>query len=717
MSLLSELKRRNVFRVAVAYAVVAWVVIQVVDILAPRMALPEWVPGFVILMLVIGFPIALVFAWAYEITPEGLKKTKEVDTTVSVTANTGRKIDRMIIAALALAVTVLLVDRFAGRAVVAEPPGPQPAMLGASIAVLPFVNLSSDPEQEFFSDGISEELLNLLAQIPDLRVAARTSSFQFKGENQDVTEIGRQLNVAHVLEGSVRRSGGDVRITAQLIDADNGYHLWSDTYTRELEDIFRLQDEISGAIVGALREELGLDLRSGMARDVSTSNEEAYEAFLRGRHLVVQRTRPTIEAAIEEFRTAVTLDPEYALAHAELALAINFLDYQQYGDLSRPEILERGGPHVERALELDPGLAEAHAAQGHYQIAAQQPTRALTSLDRAVEINPNYAAAHNWRANILFDELGRYREALEEYEVALTLDPLSVPAQANVLRSLYTRRQVAEAEALFGKLRRIAPGLALFLKHEEVAQHGRFAEAAGILVEALREEPGAARFTYALGRLLGRLDLLDEAVRLVPEQNSFFFAAAGDPRAWLDATDRDLANEPDNLALLALRGTALAAMGDLEPASTVLEAVWDEVGHRVGQVGPFSALPAAALLHVRTERGEDPEPVRAAILENSDQLAAAGYRLAWRAGFAASAEYAAGREREAFAAIEEGGIGVEVPEGLAFFQSLYEDPAWSALREAREAALDRERAALLEQACGGAWSDVWRPLPQNCEGR
>ena len=272
--LIQELKRRNVIRVAVAYAVSAWLLIQVSDTVFPMLKLPEWTATFVAVLLIIGFPIALIFAWAYELTPEGIKLEKHVVRDESISHLTGRKLDFAVIATLVVALGYFAFDKFVLdpsrdaelMQTTAEVVIEQATETGKSgipdksIAVLPFVNMSSDPEQEYFSDGISEELLNVLAKIPGLRVAARTSSFQFKGENRDIIDIGQQLNVALVLEGSVRKAGLQIRITAQLIDARNGFHLWSETYDRELENIFAVQDEISAAIVGALKEHLGLQV-------------------------------------------------------------------------------------------------------------------------------------------------------------------------------------------------------------------------------------------------------------------------------------------------------------------------------------------------------------------------------------------------------------------------------------------------------------------------
>ena len=261
MGLLAELKRRNVFRVGVAYVLLAWVVIQVTDTVGPALNLPEWTLTVVTWFGVIGFPFALFFAWAFELTPSGIKREKDVDRTESVTHSTGRKIDFVIIGLLVVALLSVVIFDDSPPAVPGAKGGPVAETAAEpdanrsydSIGVLPFENMSSDPEQDYLSDGIAEELLNALAKLQNLQVAARTSSFAFKGQNQNITEIGSKLNVDTILEGSVRKSGDRLRITAQLIDTADGYHLWSETYDREVTDVFKIQDDITTAIVAALR--------------------------------------------------------------------------------------------------------------------------------------------------------------------------------------------------------------------------------------------------------------------------------------------------------------------------------------------------------------------------------------------------------------------------------------------------------------------------------
>jgi TolB-like protein len=270
-----------VFRVAFVYLLASWLILQIADLITPILGVPEWSSKLIFLLLILGFPFALILAWAYEMTPDGLKKEKNVDRDESITKETGRKIDFMIIGALVLALVYSVVFRNPGadfdRAI---SPIPVVAEDGIrSIAVLPLVNMSSDKETDYFSDGLAEELLNLLAKVDSLRVAARTSSFAYKGQNQNIQEIGKELNVGYLLEGSVRRSGDKVRITTQLVSVADGFHLWSETYDGELTDIFALQDEIATAVVKALRIEL---LDEEISPDRVAINPAAYDLFLRG---------------------------------------------------------------------------------------------------------------------------------------------------------------------------------------------------------------------------------------------------------------------------------------------------------------------------------------------------------------------------------------------------------------------------------------------------
>src|SRR5215831_5965707 len=323
-SLFAELKRRNVIRVAIAYVAVSWLALQAGALIFQAMDLPNTLLRGLVVVLVVAFIPTLVFSWVYELTPEGLKRESEVDRDESITHLTGRKLDYLVIGVLGAIVALLLVDKFvltprlAARAAANAPaasqtvvvqPASEPATEQASIAVLPFIDMSQSKDQEYFSDGISEELLNLLAKIPQLHVAARTSSFAFKGKQVEIPEIARQLRVAHVLEGSIRKAGDQIRITAQLIHAADGYHVWSQTWDRKLDDIFKIQDEIAGDVVNELKVSL-----LGEAPKARTTDPQAYALYLQAVQLGRQFTAESFTKSDALYRQVLAIDPGYAPA-------------------------------------------------------------------------------------------------------------------------------------------------------------------------------------------------------------------------------------------------------------------------------------------------------------------------------------------------------------------------------------------------------------------
>ncbi len=318
-SLFAELKRRNVVRVGIAYVILGWVIIQVADTVFPQFGFPEWTNQFVTIVIALGLPIALLLSWAFEMTPQGVMKTEEVDADASITHNTGQKLNVIIGAALVAALAFIAWQNMGpsadeGELVVTETPGVQ------TIAVMPFADMSAAGDQEYFGDGIAEELLNVLVKIDGLRVTSRTSSFAFKGQSGiSLAEIGKALNVDHVLEGSVRTSGDMVRITAQLIDVRTDTHLWSETYDRSISNIFAIQDEISHAIVDALKVTLGTGNETMV--EIATTSSKAYNLYLRGLYEFAQRFEQrlaALEKAIPLFTAATVIDPDYADAFAIL---------------------------------------------------------------------------------------------------------------------------------------------------------------------------------------------------------------------------------------------------------------------------------------------------------------------------------------------------------------------------------------------------------------
>jgi TolB-like protein len=436
VNFIDELKRRNVIRVTVAYVIASWILLQVVDVLVPLLTLPAWVGRLVFLFVVIGMVPVLIFSWAYEMTPEGLRLESEIEPNEAVANHTARRLDRLTIALLVVVVGIVLVDRLIPESadtpqVVEDIATPASGNLASSaqderpsVAVMPFVNVSDDEANEYFSDGISEELLNALVSIRNLRVPSRTSSFTFKGSDQRLDEIGRQLNVEHVLEGSVRKAGNQIRVTAQLVEVSTDTRIWSETYTRTLDDIFSVQDEIAQSIVGALQVALSGADRERLAEH-STDSIEAYDKYLVGHYLWNRRTPESIRNAIENFKEAIALDPDFDQAWAALADA--YVQMPEYEVASRAEYVALARDAIRNALRVNPDSARALAASGYFRAFYDFDwTGALTDLRRAIDIEPNYATGHQYYGDIL-NTLGDLEGGLAQLAIARDLDPLSVP--------------------------------------------------------------------------------------------------------------------------------------------------------------------------------------------------------------------------------------------------------------------------------------------------
>ena len=435
MSFLQELKRRNVVRVAIAYLALAWLLIEVAGTLFPGFGIPDWAFRFVVIVLAIGFLPTLVFSWAYEITPEGLKREKEVVRDVSISHLTAKRLDSITIGLILLAIAFILADRVWMNprltqqaeipAVVAseiedapEPESTTSQFSHNSIAVLPFVNMSDDASNEFFSDGISEELLNLLAKIPELRVTSRSSAFAFKGEKIDIPVVAKKLNVAHILEGSVRKAGNRVRITAQLIEARSDTHLWSETYDRELDDIFAIQDEIAVTVVEQLKIKL-----LGAAPKVRKTDPAAYALFLQGRHLRHQGSAEGYEQALVFLKQSLVIDPNYAAAWDELGRI-----YVRQVNLNQRPIKEGyalAREMTNKALAIDPNYAPAHASLSSIVSENENDlTTAIRHIERALQLEPANTETLRGAANLLAS-LNRLDEAIAFSEFAVSRDPVN----------------------------------------------------------------------------------------------------------------------------------------------------------------------------------------------------------------------------------------------------------------------------------------------------
>jgi adenylate cyclase len=506
MNLFAELRRRNVIRMAGLYLVGAWLLTQVSSTVLPMFDAPAWLPRSIVILLAIGFIPALVFAWVFELTAQGIKRDADVAPEESIAPQTAQRMNRMIIVMLALALAYFGFDKFVlapnrDTALVAAATKAGAATAGGaatvaadahSIAVLPFVNMSGDVANEYFSDGISEEILNVLARTADLQVAARTSSFSFKGKNQEVPEIARQLQVRMVLEGSVRKQDDRVRITAQLIDAKTGFHVWSQTYDRKLQDIFAIQDEIAKAIGDELEVKI-VGPQEASRTSAGTENLAAYDLYLRGIALWQQRRPDMLWQAIDLFEQAAGADAKFAQAYAGQALV-----YAVIGDYSAripyADTLARATDFSERALSLDPSLPEPYAAMG--SVAAKELRRATadTLLNRSIILRPSFATAYQWRGSLLFSN-GDLAGGLASMERATALDPRALVVAENHSFALRVLGRYADAKARCMSTLEFAPMYAGCLEDVSMADLllGNFAAAQSTLERlAAAQHPSAS---------------------------------------------------------------------------------------------------------------------------------------------------------------------------------------------------------------------------------
>ena len=504
----AELKRRNVVKVGIAYCAAGWLAIQVASVLFPMFGAPAWILKVVTTLVILGLPLALVFAWAFELTPQGLKRSEDVRPDVSTTRNTGRLLNFLIIGVLAVALGLFALDRFvwdaAPSAASSDATGAsvevaKPAANGThrSIAVLPFVNMSNDPEQEYFSDGIAEEVMSALSRFKALKVAARTSAFSFKGKHADLREVGLALNVGTVLEGSVRKSGDHLRITAQLNDVATGYQLWSETYDRKLTDIFAIQDDITTRIVSALQ--VHLDEKAASTTPPQL-DPEAYQIVLRGRFHWNERSPEGLAKAAELLQEATRRAPQYAPAFS--ALADVYLSQYDYGLLSWEESTVRARAAATKALELDEDSAAAHTSLAHILLHEWQWQAAEQHFQHAIELDPSYTLALHWYA-LCLTALGRADEAVKTMQRALQLDPLSVRINADLGMALVVAGKYEDAVAQVGRALELKPGAGgpLWIRGMALEQLGRFDAAEIDMKAALASMSGYEAVKGSLGHL------------------------------------------------------------------------------------------------------------------------------------------------------------------------------------------------------------------------
>ena len=547
----AELRRRNVYKVAVAYAIVGWLLVQVATQVFPFFEIPNWAVRLIVLLIVIGFPIALVIAWAFELTPEGLKRTEVADA-----APAPRSPHRAWIYVVVIGGFLSIGLFFLGRYTVSKPPtdGQPRATAGSlpakSIAVLPFDNLSEEKGNAFFAEGVQDEILTRLAKVADLKVISRTSTQHFKSAPDNLPQIAKQLGVMNILEGSVQKANDQVRVNVQLINALTDAHLWAETYDRKLTDIFAVESEISKTIADTLQAKLTGSEKISIAK-VPTANTEAYELYLKGRFFWNKRTGADLKRAIDYFNQAIAKDPNYALAYAGLADSYTLLSV--FGAASPQDSIPQARVAAKKALELDNTLAEAHASSGRILSGYDYDfERAIAEFERAIQLNPNYATSYHWISNGPLTARGEFDRAITEGKRAVELDPLSMIDNADLGQIYFYARRYDEAISQIGKAIEIDP-------HSYVAHFylGQIYQLQGHLTEAIAEyqkavelddDPQALAF---LGQAQARIGQHDKAQKILSRMTeeaksryvsaysfALMFIALGDKERAIDALER-----------------------------------------------------------------------------------------------------------------------------------------------------------------------------------
>jgi TolB-like protein/Tfp pilus assembly protein PilF len=690
---------------AVLYVVAAWLIMQVAEVVIGLAELPGWIGQLVLLVLAIGFPIALVFSWFYELTPEGISLEKDIDPAESITRVTGRRLDFIVIALLVAAVLLFAYDKWWT--------GPPPER---SIAVLAFENMSGDPEQEYFSDGISEELLNLLAQIPELTVISRSSAFSFKGKNVAIPAIAEQLNVAHVLEGSVRRDGNRVRITAQLIEANSDSHLWSESYDREFENIFAIQEEVAAAISDVLRARFATAPGgSKQPTVIRSASMDAYDAYLRGRELVYRREH--MDEAIRQLELSVRLDNNFAPAHAQLAIAIG---------LSEPVLEEakrRALPHLDRAQELEPDLAEGHGGRALLAGFAGDPESAIEHARKALASNSSYLDAMNW-LQMALASVGRNEEGIAVLENMLEVDPLNVVGLFNRSWYLGWMGRIEEAHDLANRLITQSESMGYWARAQLLLiWEGEIAEALHWFLKAMAVEPGDWGSAYPVNAFIW-VDEYDEARRISDSMAYLVDVTEGRFDIAIQATQRYLQSDPEDKSTIAMAADALYEAGRTDEALSLYERLGDFVPE--GRPIQFSRPMTMRLALARRRASDEDGAQAAAEIVTKDLL-----RLATQPRTSDVDNHELRRERAMLAAFERDPervithldsavrLGMRDPQVFRdpIFKDWRDDPRFIAIQHDLEEILDGERDKVLQLICfNNPTPDDWRPLPETCEG-
>ena len=610
--ILQELKRRNVIRVALAYLVLGWLLLQVGDVLFEALRLDDAALTIMLAILALGFIPVVIIAWVYELTPDGIRKESQVDRTASAAPQTGQRLNVAIVVLLAASLGLFAWDRFGATQTAAPEAGAAGGQAAVavgeqSIAVLPFADMSTTGDQAYFGDGIAEELLNVLARVDGLKVAARTSSFKFRGAEHDIGEIGRALKVSTVLEGSVRKAGDQVRITAQLIEVEGGYHLWSQSYDRKLDNIFALQDEIAISIVDALKLQLQLE------PDASTPAQDsgrAYELYLRGRELAREPSKDGLIRALGYYEEALAINPDFAAAHGGVASAWVWLE--DYGGIQSQEAFDKAEPAARRALELDPNRADALTAMGFVEHRKYDNAAAAREYyEKALAINPAFTEAATLYADTVA-ALGEQALSLEIRSRAVERDPLSGFLKARLASQYVATGELAYAEQLLDEIFSVNPQDTY--GHEELANlrfvQARFADAVDAYRFVHENRPGdpySAANISAIYSLMGDVEDSERWIaaarargagnRWELEARRMLAASTGDWDALFRAGQLYLVKDG-----IAWQGEASLGKSDWEAARAAFQRTLSRMNYRPGTepaVATVMALVGLALAEKR----------------------------------------------------------------------------------------------------------------------
>ena len=533
----AELKRRHVYRVAIAYGVVAWLLIQIATQVFPFFEIPNWVVRLVVLVIVLGFPVALIIAWAFEMTPEGMKRAEDIAPNEYIPHWSARRFAALIVAIAMVATGLMMFPLVRNKSTSTAQITAAPTPSQKSIAVLPLLNESGDPGDEYFSDGLSEELIAALARIKGLKVIGRSSSFHFKDKKEDSKTIGKKLGVSTLLEGTVRKQGDQVRIVAELVKAADGSELWSRTFDRELKDIFAVQAEIAGAVATSLELTLlGTDDTS--TTNISTSSVEAHNAYLQGHFYFQRRNLEDYRMAVGFFDQATRLDPDYALAYAERSEAWAWI-----GDLSseqQKEAWAAAGRDAEKAVAIDPDLAEAHAALGWVRFYIEWKfAEGLADLRRAQQLSPWNPTANDLMARVVV-YLRQFEEAEKLARQAIELDPLAYQPRTSLARVLFTEGKLDEAEASGRMGVELQPTAAGCRRWQVFVAIQRGDGAAALCEAQLEPNEGYRRFELALAQhTRGDRPAADAALGdLVAKDRNFLAYQIAEVHAWRGERDK-----------------------------------------------------------------------------------------------------------------------------------------------------------------------------------